>query len=257
MLVAKWLSNHVESFTVATMTPLRDICVTNDHNPVLSSCLTYHQLCNKSYTMGVTHGEGTAYPSGVHEFTLDFSVVRFRSLVFCVMFYRLLFVLLLFFFWPLCCISFFNGFSITRLVSLNLSLNILILLTYSIYFSYAIFSTDYKKILKIASGVKQLTAPLLPYPNCSMPENYAQCVIPVKRTSDHSVHWADQMADRFEDVSDEDIELLLKKRDSNITKHVIKGAVRILQTYCLEKNFDFLVIFLEFNSTCCVHCSAE
>jgi hypothetical protein len=35
-------------------------------------------------------------------------------------------------------------------------------------------------------------------------------------------------ADRFEDVSDEDIKLLLKKRDSNITKHVIKGAVRIL-----------------------------
>jgi hypothetical protein len=35
------------------------------------------------------------------------------------------------------------------------------------------------------------------------------------------------MADRFEDVSDEDIKLLLKKRDSNITKHVIKSAVRI------------------------------
>ena len=31
------------------------------------------------------------------------------------------------------------------------------LLTYSIYFSYAIFLTDYKKILKIAGGVKQLT----------------------------------------------------------------------------------------------------
>jgi hypothetical protein len=36
------------------------------------------------------------------------------------------------------------------------------LLTYSIYFSYAIFSTDYKEILKIAGGVKQLTVPLLP-----------------------------------------------------------------------------------------------
>jgi hypothetical protein len=134
MLVAKWLSNHVESFTVATMTPLRDICVTNDHNPVLSSCLTYHQLCNKSYTMGVTGGAGTAYPSGAHEFTLVFSVVRFWSLVFCVMFYRLLFVLLFFFLWPLCCISFFNGFLISRLASLNLSLNILILLnTYIIF----------------------------------------------------------------------------------------------------------------------------
>ena len=54
------------------------------------------------------------------------------------------------------------------------------LLTYSIYFSYAIFSTDYKKILKIAGRVKQLTVSLLPDPNCSMPENDAQCVIPVK-----------------------------------------------------------------------------
>ena len=54
------------------------------------------------------------------------------------------------------------------------------LLTYSIYFSYAIFLTDYKKILKVAGGVKQLTVPLLPDQNCSMPENDAQCVIPVK-----------------------------------------------------------------------------
>ena len=79
-----------------------------------------------------------------------------------------------------------------------------------------------------------MTVPLLPDLNCSMPENDAQCIIPVKRTSDHSVRWADEMADRFEDVSDEVIELLMEKRDSNSTKHVIKGAVRILQTYCLE-----------------------
>ena len=76
-----------------------------------------------------------------------------------------------------------------------------LLLTYSIYFSYAIFLTAYKKIFKIASGVKQLTVPLLPDPNCSMPENDAQCVIPVKRSSDHSVRWADEMEDKFEDVS--------------------------------------------------------
>ena len=49
------------------------------------------------------------------------------------------------------------------------------------------FLTDYKKILKIAGGVKQLTVALLPDPNCSMPKNNAQCVIPVKHTSDHSV----------------------------------------------------------------------
>ena len=41
------------------------------------------------------------------------------------------------------------------------------------------FLADYKTILKIAGGVKQLTIPLLPDPNCSMPENDAQCVIPV------------------------------------------------------------------------------
>jgi hypothetical protein len=46
--------------------------------------------------------------------------------------------------------------------------------------------------LKIAGGVKQLTVPLFPDPNCSMPENDAQCVIPVKRTSDHSDRWADE-----------------------------------------------------------------
>jgi hypothetical protein len=44
-------------------------------------------------------------------------------------------------------------------------------LTYSMYFSYAIFLIDYKKILKIAGGVKQLTVPLLLDLNCSMPEN--------------------------------------------------------------------------------------
>ena len=38
----------------------------------------------------------------------------------------------------------------------------------------------------------------------------------------------------FEDVSDEDIVLLLEKRDSHSTNNVIKGAVRILQKYCLE-----------------------
>ena len=54
------------------------------------------------------------------------------------------------------------------------------LLTYSISFSYPIFLTDYKKILKIAGGLKQLTVPLLSDPNCSIPENNAQCIIPVK-----------------------------------------------------------------------------
>ena len=54
-----------------------------------------------------------------------------------------------------------------------------ILLTYSIYFSYAVCLTDSKKIFEIAGEVKQLTVPLLPDPNCSIPENDALCVIPV------------------------------------------------------------------------------
>ena len=72
----------------------------------------------------------------------------------------------------------------------------IVLLTYSIYFVYAVLLTDYKKILKIAGGVKQFTVPLLLDPNCSMPKKDVQCVIPVKRTSDHSVRQADEMADK-------------------------------------------------------------
>jgi hypothetical protein len=51
-----------------------------------------------------------------------------RSLVFCVMFYRSLFVLLYFFFWPLCYmyLSFFDSrLLITHLVSSNFSYTIL------------------------------------------------------------------------------------------------------------------------------------
>ena len=49
-----------------------------------------------------------------------FSVVHVtRSLVFCVMFCRSLFVLLYFFFWPLCCLFFDIRFLITPLVSLK------------------------------------------------------------------------------------------------------------------------------------------
>ena len=46
-----------------------------NHNPVLSSFITYHQVSmlhqvfNKSNTTGVTSGAGTAYPSGALKFT--------------------------------------------------------------------------------------------------------------------------------------------------------------------------------------------
>ena len=68
-------------------------------NPILYSFLSYHRVCN---TMGATREAGTAYLSREHEFTLGFSWVRVaRSLVFCVVFCRSLFV-----FWPLFCLSF-------------------------------------------------------------------------------------------------------------------------------------------------------
>ena len=49
------------------------MCVTKDHtekfsislnrNPVLSSFLTYHRVCNKTNTLGATCGAGTAHSS--------------------------------------------------------------------------------------------------------------------------------------------------------------------------------------------------
>ena len=69
----------------------------NNDFPVLSSFMTYHRVCN---TKGVTSGAGTANPSGEPDFTPVFSGVGVtRSLVFCVMFCRSLFVLLSLFIW--------------------------------------------------------------------------------------------------------------------------------------------------------------
>ena len=42
------------------------------HFPVLSSCMTYHQVWNKINTTGVTSRAGTAYLFGAPEFTLGF-----------------------------------------------------------------------------------------------------------------------------------------------------------------------------------------
>ena len=67
------------------------------HFPVLSSCTTYHRICNQINTTGATSGTGTAYPSGAHEYIPGFSQVRVTpSLVLCVMFCRRLFVSLSF-----------------------------------------------------------------------------------------------------------------------------------------------------------------
>ena len=63
-------------------------------NPVLYSFMTYHWVCNKSNLTGATRGEGTAHPSIIHESIPGFCSVRVvRSLVFCIVFCRSLFVL--------------------------------------------------------------------------------------------------------------------------------------------------------------------
>ena len=41
--------------------PLYTVC--RNHNPVISSFMTYHLICNKSNTTGATSGTGTAYHS--------------------------------------------------------------------------------------------------------------------------------------------------------------------------------------------------
>jgi hypothetical protein len=61
--------------------------------------MTYHQLYNKSNSMGANSGTGTAYPSGDLISSPVFSGVRIgQSLVFCIVFRRSLFLLLSFFF---------------------------------------------------------------------------------------------------------------------------------------------------------------
>jgi len=58
---------------------------------------------------GTTSGTGTAYPSEAPEFTPVVSGVRvIQSLALCVVLCRSLLVPLFFFFWPLCCLSFFD-----------------------------------------------------------------------------------------------------------------------------------------------------
>ena len=76
--------------------------ICRNHNPVLSSYMTYHMVCIKSSTMGVTCEARTAYHSGAPEFTPGFCGVPVdESSVFCVMSCRSWFVLLSL------CLSFF------------------------------------------------------------------------------------------------------------------------------------------------------
>jgi hypothetical protein len=80
------------------------ICsVCRNHDPVLSSFMTYHWLWYKSNTTGATRGTETAYPFGTPEF-IPVSV-GFVLINLCSVLGRSLFVLLSVFIWPLYCMS--------------------------------------------------------------------------------------------------------------------------------------------------------
>ena len=83
------------------------LCFTlnNNHYNHHIICLAKWTSFLKINTTDVTSVVGTAYPSGAPEFTLVFYCVT-RSLVLCVMFCRPLCVILSFYFWHLCCLSF-------------------------------------------------------------------------------------------------------------------------------------------------------
>ena len=87
------------------------------------SCIT--GICNymQYYTTDASSEAGTKYPPEAPEFTPGFSGIRVTlSLVLFAMFQRLLFVLLFFFIWSLCCLSFFDlQILITPLLSSNSS----------------------------------------------------------------------------------------------------------------------------------------
>jgi hypothetical protein len=103
-----------------------DMFVCRNHSPDFSSFMTYHWVCSKSQGTGVTCVAGTVYHLGVPEFTPGFfgEVRVARTIVFCVVFCRVLFVIVSLFIWPLHCISFALRLLITLLVSSHFSLSI-------------------------------------------------------------------------------------------------------------------------------------
>jgi hypothetical protein len=63
----RWKSHHYENVKAAKKNKFQTTC--GKHFPVLSSFMTYYQVCNWINTSGVTSGAGAAYPSRVPEFT--------------------------------------------------------------------------------------------------------------------------------------------------------------------------------------------
>jgi len=92
--------------------PLWNICVTNDNWCVplvanVSRSFPHSWFINGFVTRLARRGAGTAHPSGALEFTPGFYWGScYPIFSFMCMFCRSLFVLLFFFFWPLCCLFF-------------------------------------------------------------------------------------------------------------------------------------------------------
>jgi hypothetical protein len=98
--VSMWRTNTLKQSI--NMVLLCSIC--RNHNSVLSSCMTYHWVCKKSNTW-VSHVEQELLTLPKHPSSLPLfgRVCVAQSLVFCVVFCRLLFVHFL-----LSCMPFFN-----------------------------------------------------------------------------------------------------------------------------------------------------
>jgi hypothetical protein len=120
-----YLKNKPHKWTNLSSNTSLELYTCCKHFPVLSSFMTYHWVCNQINMTGATCGAGTAYPSGVPEFTPGFQRGScYLIFSFMCIFWRSLFVLLYFFFWSLCCLFFFDLRNlITPLVSSNSSYN--------------------------------------------------------------------------------------------------------------------------------------
>ena len=85
----------------------------------ISSFMTYHCICNQINKTGVTSGAGTAYSCQSTRILVGFVLLVTIALYVC--FVDRCLYLFSFFFWPFCCLSFFDlQIMFTPLVSSNL-----------------------------------------------------------------------------------------------------------------------------------------
>ena len=94
-----WSPPLINLYRISVSYTTKDISLCRYHNQTLYSFVTYHRISTTSNTTGVTCGTRTAFYSGTREFTFGFkwdSCCSMFLLVFCVVFYRLMFVFGLF-----------------------------------------------------------------------------------------------------------------------------------------------------------------